>query len=329
MDISEIFNTYPAMYITQSICHSIVASFVVERTIRAGKIGNPLVRQRFRIIIILSAVFSMPLYQILNPERGSIIFRQNSLFDSSRWLTLELPGHIPIGLFFIILILLTSLIFILQELIPILKHIAESKKPVEVEESFNTPVLRDMAEKLEGLLPKIHIIGGEDYILFSTTGQNPAIYISRSIINTLTARQLKSVIAHEIAHIKRNKSPLLTIVYFLRMMMFFNPLILIEFRRITQEEEKICDDMAILLTEDPKALSEALRKLYKYDDDTIAQNIKKIRNLKETLEEYSHSIHIESRIRRIERGISKDTEGQWGITFFISLIIMVINYFVV
>ncbi len=122
MDVSTIFNTYPGMYITQSFCHSTIAFLIVERTIHIWKITDPFVRQRFRILIILAAVFSMPLYQIINPARGSIMFRQSSLFDSKRWLYLELPGSVPLGMIFIIILFMTSLIFIFQELIPVLRH---------------------------------------------------------------------------------------------------------------------------------------------------------------------------------------------------------------
>lgn len=316
------------MYITQSFCHSTVALIIVERAIHTLKITDPLMRQRLRILIILSAIFSMPLYQFISPDRGSIVFRQNSLFDSSRWLNIELPGSLPLGLIFIIIMLITSLVFIFQELIPILRHAVESKTPVDIEGSLNAPSLENLRESLRGELPNINIIAEDDYILYSTTGEKAEVYISRGIINTLSSRQLQSVIAHEIAHIERNKMPILMIIYLLRMIMFFNPLILIEFRRITQEEEKICDDIAVSLTKDPIALSEALEKLYSYDNTKI-DDIKKLSNIKETLEEYSHSFQIESRIKRLDKGMDKDRTRQTGILIFVLLIIMVINYFVV
>lgn len=328
MDISTFLNTYLGMYITQSFCHSTVALLIVERTIHTLKITDPLMRQRLRILIILSSIFSMPLYQLISPDRGSIIFRQNSLFDSSRWLNIELPGSIPLGLIFIIIMLITSLIFIFQELIPILRHAVESKTPVDIEGSLHDSYFGDLRESLRGQLPDINIIAEDDYILYSTTGEKAEVYISRGIIDTLSSRQLESVIAHEIAHIKRNKMPILMIIYLLRMIMFFNPLILIEFRRITQEEEKICDDIAVSLTKDPIALSEALEKLYSYDNTRI-EDIKKLSNIKETLEEYSHSIQIESRIKRLNKGMDKDRTRQPGILIFVLLTIMVINYFVV
>lgn len=330
MDISSFFDTYLGMYITQSFCHSAIAFMIVERTLHIWRITDPLMRQRFRIFIVASAVFSMPLYQLISPDRGSIIFRQSSLFDSKRWLYLELPGSIPFGLIFLIVLSFTTMIFIFQELIPILRHTFESRIPQDIEEDLQSPSLEMALEGLKEELPDIKIISDEDIILYSVTGRRTSVYISRGIINTLTADQLRSVIAHEMAHIKRNKIPILTIIYLLRIAMFFNPIVLVEFRRITQEEEKICDDIAISITGNPEALSEALIKLYGGNKTRITrQDIKKVSDLKETLEEYSHGLQIESRIRRLERGLNKGEKGGWAVFIFASSIIMIINYFVV
>jgi len=329
MDISRVFNTYLGMYITQSFCHSAVAFIIIERTFHAWKITDPFVKQRFRILIIFIAIFSMPLYQLMNPHRGSLAFRQYALFDSSRWLNLELIGSIPFGFIFIIIILITSGIFILQELIPLLKHAIESRMPPSVEGDYNSSSIDNILEGLGEELPDIKVIVDEDYILYSTTGRRPVVYISRGIINMLTKRQLRSVIAHEMAHIRRNKLPLLTIIYLFRILMFFNLFILIEFRRIVQEEEKICDDIAAEKTGDPAALAEALEKLYMDNISITGKDLKRLSNLKETLEEYSHSLQIESRIRRLNNSLNKKEGGYWGMFISILLVIMVINYFIV
>lgn len=330
MDISTFFDTYLGMYITQSFCHSTVAFIIVERTLYVWKITDPVIRQRFRIFIVLSAVFSMPLYQLLNPDRGSIAFRQSSLFDSKRWLYLELPGPIPLGMIFIAILFMTTLIFLFQELIPILRHTIESKAPPEIERDFKNTTLEKALEGLKNDLPDIKIVSDRDLILYSVTGGKTAVYISQGMIESLSPEQLRSVVAHEIAHIKRNKIPLLTIIYLLRIAMFFNPIVLVEFRRITHEEEKICDDIAVSLTGDPEALSGALEKLYGNGKKRITrEDIKRITNLKETIEEYSQSYQIESRVRRLKKGVDKAEEGQWAIFILASSIITVINYFVV
>lgn len=203
MDIS-LFYTYLGMYIVQSFCHSVIAFIIVERTIHVLEITDPIVRQRFRIIIIIIAILSMPFYQLINPDRGSISFRQSSLLDSIRWLNLEILWGIPLWIFFFIMIILTSLIFVFQELIPILRHALESRNSPEIKEKFDTSSFNYYIEELEDIMPDIFLLEDEDYILYSTTGNNPAIYLSKGIISSLNRDQLKAVIAHEIAYIKRN-----------------------------------------------------------------------------------------------------------------------------
>ena len=104
---------------------------------------------------------------------------------------------------------------------------------------------------------------------------------------------------------------------------------LLEFRRATQDEEKICDDMSVSLTKDPHALAETLKTLYQGNDAGDLPKIGQLTNFKDSLEEYSHVIHIQSRIDRLEEGHVDKTGGGW-VTFSLALVTMVIiNYFVV
>ncbi len=108
--------------------------------------------------------------------------------------------------------------------------------------------------------------------------------------------------------------------------MFFNPVVLIGFRKIIQDEEKICDDMAVSLTKNSQALSDALKKLYlKKEEKPI-----KISEIGDFVEDYSHNIQIQSRINRLEKERNYKTAGGNLFEFIITIIIILgINYFVV
>ena len=110
--------------------------------------------------------------------------------------------------------------------------------------------------------------------------------------------------------------------------MFFNPIVLLEFRKLVQEEEKICDDMAVALTKNPQALYEAIKKLY-YKSANKDPLKEKISDLKDTIEEYSHNTHIENRIKRLEKGYFQKSDGKWLELILTGIAIMGINYFVV
>ncbi|MDA8339278.1 MAG: M56 family metallopeptidase [Nitrospiraceae bacterium] len=315
---------------TQAFCHSIIAFVIVNRAMHIWHINNPLIRQRFHLIVVLLPVFSFPLYQAINPDRGSVSFRMESLFDINRWLNLEIFEIMPLWIFFISILLITAAIFLFQELIPVLENTFESKNPdVEAEGHEDYPIVKEALADLPAEKPDILVLADDDYVLFSTTGRNAAVFISTGLIKTLNKEQLQAAIAHEMAHIARNKKPLLIAVFLFRVIMFFNPVVLLEFRRLVQEEEKICDDMAVSLTQKPHALSEALKKLYHKNEDANPLKLKKLSEMRDSIEEYSHNAHIEGRIHRLEKGGIHKTDGGWLKLLLTVIVIMGINYFVV
>lgn len=329
MDISNFFYSYPGMYIAQSVCHSIIAFIITDRAIYIWNIKNPLIRQRFRLIVVLLPVLSFPIYQIINPERNSISFRMESLFDVNRWLNLELWG-VQIGMFFIIILLITTFIFLFQELIPVIKHTIESRNSeIEAIEPDKNSAVNHAVEGLSGEKPKIFILDDNEFILFSTTGRDASVYLSKGVMNVLNTKQLQSAIAHELAHIERNKKPLLTAVFILRVLMFFNPIVLLGFRKIVQEEEMICDDMAVSLTKDPRALSESLKKIHREVEGITPAQFRKFSDMKETLEQYSHNMHLRSRIIRLEKRETNKEDAGWFEFALTIFTVIAINYFIV
>jgi hypothetical protein len=102
---------------------------IADQALRAWKLEAPEVRQRFRLIAIIFPIVSFPLYQMLNPDRSSTLFRLGSLFDINRWLSMELWGLIPIGLLFLILLGFTALVFFFQEMVPVLSHTLDTRRP--------------------------------------------------------------------------------------------------------------------------------------------------------------------------------------------------------
>lgn len=333
MNVSNFFGSYMGMYIAQAFSHSLIAALVVDRAIHAWKITDPLVRQRFSLIVMVFPILSFPLYQIINPQRGSISFRLEALFDINRWLNIELWGTIPLSILFIVMLSGTALIFLLQEMIPIARHMLESRASASDEETQDSPPGNPAVDKVlsdfPGEKPDISVIDDDDFVIFSTTGKNPRVFLSTGAMGTLNTQEMQAAVAHELAHIARSRRPLLVIIYIIRVLMFFNPVVLVEFRRIVQEEEKICDDMAVSLTGKRSALAETLKKFGRQGEQVRLDAAKNLSTLGTTLEDYSHSVHMESRIKRLEGEQVQDRGGGW-LRFLITLSsIGAINYFVV
>lgn len=333
-DINSFISTYWGMYIVQNIIHSMIAFLVVEIAIISWKIRTPNIQQWFRILVIFLPVAAFPFYQLLSPHRGDVYFRVNSLFDSNRLLFLEMWGGISVLTIFILILAFTTLIFIIQELMPVISDILK-KKPIaeeEVSEDIDESMEIKIAAALNGLPVDRHaveILNDSDLILFSTTGKEPKIYVSTGIIESFSEDHLNVAFAHEIAHIQRSRRPVLILAYLFRIIMFFNPVAMIEFRRLAQEEEKVCDDIAIQLTGKPDVLTEAVEILRASPEDLKAETDKGIEGIVSAVENYSHDILLQTRIQRIAH-YSQDDIDWWGIPYCLTAtIIICINYFVV
>ena len=323
-------NSFPGIYMAQAFTHSLIAAIIVDRAIQTWEITDPLIKQRFRLIIIILPIFLYPVYQVINPDRGSISFRLGAFLDINRWLNLELWGKAPLSIFFLLILLITSIIFFLQEMVPIIRHSIESKDAgPEFERPDSNSIVSRVLDPLPVEKPDIFILDDDDLLLFSKTGKNQAIYLSRGLIDILEPEQIQAALAHELAHIARNKQPLLIAVFFLRVVMFFNPVVLLEFRKMVQEEEKICDDIAVALTHRPLALAETLKKFYHKDGNAQPVDLKKLSKLGDSLEEYSHNIHLSDRVARLENSTATKTDNGWFRFVFVIVMTSIVNYFVV
>jgi len=81
--------------------------------------------------------------------------------------------------------------------------------------------------------------------------KNPIIYLPEDA-RTWNHNQLKHVISHELAHVKRKDIILITFQNIINTIYFFHPLVWIANHQINFQREKICDDIAIsLLDEKP------------------------------------------------------------------------------
>ncbi len=329
MNLSAFFNSVVGMYLAQSFCHSLIAAMITDRAVKAWNIHDPLVRQRFRVIVIFFPIVSFPLYQLINPGRSSALFRLDSLFDMNRWLFLEIGGAMPVSILFLLFLALTSLIFLFQEMLPVLRNTLDAEQPEHDGTRLDVnPFIEEASRSLSVKTPEVVLIDDDSPLLFSTTGKNAVIFVSTSLSQALTPEQMRAALAHELAHIARSRRPLLIAVFLLRIIQFFNPIILVKFRRAVRDEEKICDDISVSLTRNPAALAAVLKIFYRKIEIPEPDPRKSFRP-KASLEEYSHNLHLEDRIKRLEEGAT-DRRERWGVPFMLTLLtVAALNYFIV
>lgn len=330
MSLSGFFHSYPGLYVTQAFFHSLVASIVAEIAIKAWDVRDPAVRQKVFLVPVVAPVFLLPLFQLFRPDRGSSYFRLGAIFESGRWLELEMLGTYPVMGGLVLVFAVTSLVFLFQELIPIVRHSFESGKPeitVGKVDCLEDPAIRAAMETLP-VAPAVFVVEDDDFMIYSTTGKSAAVYVSSSLVAALTEGELRSAVAHEISHVVRSRHPMLVAAYLLRALMFFNPVVLMEFRRAAQEEEKVCDEFAVSVTRNRRGLVQALRKLYLPPEEPPPHGRKTRKTAKE-IEERSHRMNIESRISRLESGENHESGIRWLVPAAVTVATVLINYFIV
>jgi len=331
MGLSGFFHSWPGLYVAQAFFHSLVAAIVAEIAVKAWAVRDPAVRQRVFLVPVVAPVFLFPLFQFIGPGRDSTYFRLGAIFESGRWLELEMLGIRPVMLGLVLVFTITSLVFLFQELIPILRHSFESGKretAVGKLDCQEDPAIRTAMESLPAV-PAVFVVEDDDFLIYSTTGKSAAVYVSSSLVTTLTEGELRAAVAHEISHVVRSRHPMLFAAYLLRALMFFNPVVLMEFRRAAQEEEKVCDEFAVSVTRDRRTLVQALRKLYLPPEEPPPPHGRKTRKTAKEIEERSHRLNIESRISRLESGENHDSGIRWLVPAAVTVAVVLIDYFIV
>lgn len=306
--VLEFYETLPGRYIIQTTVHSIIAVIIINSIRRSWNINSPVNLQRLHFIPIVQPPLMLVLYHILDPSRNSPERRLMALLDIERILAVQYRG-ISLGMLLLFSMILVSAIFLFQEILPVVKNILIVKR--EEEKRIINTIHVHIFDKTH----EVNIIEDEEYIIFSSTGTRPSIFISSGLISNLSQEELQAALAHEAAHIIRSKRPALIGVYIFRIAMFFNPVALIEFRKAVQEEEKICDRMAQEWTGNPEALRSVLKKF-----------LPEI-NEKAGLNRASHELLI---IERLTGLMDSGRQGKGFLTLVLAIISTgVINYFII
>lgn len=87
------------------------------------------------------------------------------------------------------------------------------------------------------------------------------IVIPRPVFARLTSTQRESILAHELAHVRRRDPEWLTFAQIVSAILFFQPLNRLAVNRFKETSEYICDDAAVRQTGNRRALAETLAEL--------------------------------------------------------------------
>ncbi len=332
-----LLNSPIGSYIGQNIIHSFITILIIERAIRIWEIKNPRALFRYRLMTLILPISMFPLYSIFNHHRGSLQFReQTALFNVNRWLQLELWDVVPLRAVFLLVLGSTAVVFFVQEIIPILKDFGRKDTMNSDEQQLPAdPAIDAMVTELSESLgiekPPVSIMKDQAPMIYTTGAKNHSIIISSGLLKKLNAEQCRSALAHEFAHIVRRSNATTWIIFIVRILMFFNPIALIVFRKIVQDDEHICDDITISLTRQPEVLASALKVFYALPADRKQSLGGKMRAMKDEIRQHSHNLLLMERITRLEqpRDTADSARFEWSSFLVTVSVIVLINYFVV
>ena len=323
------------IYVVQTSLHSLIAILIIERAIQIWQLDNPRTQFRYRIMTLVLPVSLLPFYQVINNERSFFSFRQeNALLNVNQWLSLELWGLIPLSTLFMLVLAGTSFVFFLQEVLPVILDVFEQKRNGAYLNCYSDAVIDDLAREMSKKLgiapPLVSIVEDSNPFIVTSGSKNHTVLLTSGLIDVLDKEQLKSALVHELAHIAQMSNATKWVVFLIRVLMFFNPIVLIVFRRIVQDDEHICDDITISLTGAPHVLASTLKVFYSSHSEFFPSVFVGARSLKEGVENYSHNLLLKERITRIESGKGyADRDFAWGKFMLTMGVVAVINYFVV
>lgn len=312
-------------WILQVLLHSMVALFLVDGAIGIWRIRDARARFKLRFSVLLIPTVVHPISQLLTPARGSFYFRQDwALLDSLRWFSVRPFDLVSLGALFLGFVFVgTSALFFSQEILPILRE--RRQVGGRLRTGGREPRLEAMVEELSARLgvppPKVIVVKSKHPLLMLSGRKEPGILVSRGLVETLGEAELQSALAHELAHVQRRSQGTTLMVFLLRIIGFFNPVSMLAFRRMLQDDEEVCDDITTRITGDPESLRSAL--------SSFLAGPRGKRSPAQTIEDQAHDLLLRDRIRRLERSSGSEAKVSGRLYAVLLTTVVVVCYFVV
>ena len=119
-----------------------------------------------------------------------------------------------------------------------------------------------LAEEMGTSHPRVLLYASDRPVAVTWGWRCPTILLSTWMVNRLDARELESVLAHELGHAARLDYPVLWLATVLRDAFFYLPTSRMCYRQLQTDKEIACDELAASVTQRPLALASALAKVW-------------------------------------------------------------------
>jgi Zn-dependent protease with chaperone function len=112
--------------------------------------------------------------------------------------------------------------------------------------------------------PRLLVLRGESCLAFTMGIRPPVVVVSADLAAQLSEPELRGVLAHEVAHVRRMDYLGRWIATILRDLLVWSPAAHIWYHRLLVEQEKASDERAAALLDDPAAVASGLVELAAY-----------------------------------------------------------------
>ena len=305
----DLFSSGLGQYVVQTTFHSVIIVTVVEAMIRLWHIQRPSLQIKFRLLVLLLPVLHFPFSFLLYSPRTDARFREQiALIDFNAWLGLRLGGGIAVWHLFAALLALTTVYFLVREASPSLGHYLGRRRPFTVIKPGQFPkldlVLSSLA-KARGLPSAEVLLSAENAPVIYTLGHRTLV-LSATAINMLDDEELEAAIAHELAHLTGQAYRISQASVILRFLMFYNPVALLIFRRIINDSERNCDDIAVAATGKQLALASGLLRVLRRTPSSLSLAVGSRRQLPFRISALEHRAYRDMIGERVERLVHPD-----------------------
>lgn len=100
-----------------------------------------------------------------------------------------------------------------------------------------------------------------------------AIFLPMAVVNALSTEEMEAILAHELAHIKRNDFILNLIAALVETILYYHPVVWWLQRQLAQYREEACDDEAMAFTQKPLVYAKALLKIQELERQEKAPSL--------------------------------------------------------
>jgi len=252
----------------ESILHALVAALVVSALTRTWRVDDSALRVRLGIVAMAGPAIIGPALHVVAPARATEGFRQAAaLFDSTRWNDVRVLGaglaDVVVGLAAV-----AGALLLVRDMLPWIQD-RLAARPAGSEEVLAGRA-RAALERAAGLMriptPPLAVLDEDAMVLQCAGVRRPSILISRGACAALDDAELETALAHELAHLERRDPALGWALMAARLVLWFNPVVHVVSRALTQELERRADERSATATGDGVALASALLKVFRGTD---------------------------------------------------------------